>query len=108
MKYLALSALFLPALASAHKIQHHHARADTTTADEFSAALSNAKTATGTSSLPTAVTFSLVNVNPTAIPLSEINTGTAQTQSTIALSTTYAGSSKPTWIPNAPALPPCK
>lgn len=108
MKYLAFSTLLLPAVASAHKVQQHHARADTTTADDYSAALSNAKTATGTSSLPTTVTFSLASVNPTAVPLSEINTGTAQTQSTIAISTTYAGSSKPTWIPNAPDLPPCE
>ncbi|TFY53110.1 hypothetical protein EVJ58_g9632 [Rhodofomes roseus] len=104
MKCRVLSALLLPALACAHNVQLHARQS--TTADENSAALSNANTATATSVLPSTVTFPLISENPTAVPLSEINTGAAQTQSTIAISTTYAGGSKPTWIPDAPALPP--
>lgn len=114
MKYSALAAFAVPALASAHGMNgvQHHARLATTTdtagVADNSAADSVAgagATGTATTTLPTALTFSMISVNPTALPLSDIVTGTAQLQSTIAISSTYAAGAKPTKIPNAPGIP---
>lgn len=112
-----------PALvaASAHDAVALRARQATTSAaagssstSAASVAASGASSGTGTavigssalgSAFPTTLTFSLLSSNPTAIPLSDIQTGTVQNQSTIALSTTYQAGATQTWVPNAPPLP---
>ncbi|PCH33356.1 carbohydrate esterase family 4 protein [Wolfiporia cocos MD-104 SS10] len=104
MKYTTLSALALPVLASAHG----HGVAHRARQDDGSAELSDANaagTGTATNSLPTTISFSLITENPTAIPISDIRTGTAQLQSTIAISTTYAAGARPTQISSAAGLP---
>ena len=111
-----------PALvaASAHDAAALRARQATTSpaASASSAATATSGAASGASSgtaiigssgtgsaYPSTLTFSLISSNPTAIPLSDIKTGTVQNQSTIALSTTYQAGATQTWVPNAPPLP---
>ena len=121
---LAFSLLLIgPALvaASAHDaaaLRARQATSSATASSASSAASATSGAASGASSgtavvgssgtgsaLPSTLTFSLISSNPTAIPLSDIKTGTVQNQSTIALSTTYQAGATQTWVPNAPPLP---
>lgn len=106
MKSLFVPAvLLLPTLVSAHDAAALYARQATTSAAATNTEVIGSGTAAASTAFPTTLTFSLASENPTAIPLSEIDTGTAQTQSTIALSTYYAGGATQTYVPNAPGLP---
>ncbi|KAH9913931.1 uncharacterized protein B0H18DRAFT_1047149 [Fomitopsis serialis] len=105
MKCFSLPVFLLPTLVAAHNAANHHARQAASSTSGAAAASSVVASGSAGSALPSTVTFSFISTNPTAIPLSEIRTGTAQTQSTIALSTTYQASATQTYVPNAPGLP---
>ncbi|KAI0639104.1 glycoside hydrolase/deacetylase [Trametes polyzona] len=130
MKLAAVSAIALPALVSAHGIQNaHHARqapaasasasapasasvAAPAASSSAPAAASASAAAAGSSAVPsvaapagaTSLTFSLASTNPSAVPLSQI-VANAPSQATVAATTTFAGGTTPTFLPNAPALP---
>lgn len=54
---------------------------------------------------PSSVSWSFLSTNPTALPLSDIVSGTITTQATLPLTTTYQAGAEPTFLSNAPPLP---
>ncbi|KAI0670200.1 hypothetical protein C8Q78DRAFT_1070579 [Trametes maxima] len=113
MKLAAVSAIALPALASAHGLRDvHHARqapaasapAASSSAPASAPAGSAVTGAPAAASSAPSLTFTLASTNPSALPLSLIASG-ATSQPTVAATTTFASGTVPTYLPNAPALP---
>ncbi|OCH96694.1 glycoside hydrolase/deacetylase [Obba rivulosa] len=130
MRFSVVSALAVPALVSAHGLQHHARQAPTSSAvpapassSVVAAPVASAPAASGaatsavvgsgavsSSGLPASVlsgslTFTPASINPTAVPLSDIIPGTLTTQSTVSLLTTPTAGATPSAFPSAPPLP---
>ena len=127
MKLALLSPLALSAVVAAHNVQldARHANfarqnnaASASVAPTASASVAPSGSAAASASAPAAsapagtappqVSWSLASVNPSAVSLSFIVSGTLTTQPTLGASTTFAPGTTPTFLPDAPPLPNCK